>query len=225
MLDVSPGTIAVFADIGCPWAHLAVHRLHEARTRAGLDSAVAFDIHAFPLELINERPTPKLHLDAEIVAVGTCEPDAGWSLWTSPSWEYPVTTLPAMEAVHAAKDQGLFVSDRFDRALRRAFFRDARCISIHTEIVAVASEVDGLDVKALEASLVEGTFRRRIFDDLEVSRQDPVKGSPHLFLHDGTNVHNPGIEMHWAGEKRAGFPVVDEDDPAVYNELLRRAAG
>jgi len=224
VFDVQPGTILVFADIGCPWAHLAVHRLHEARSRGGLDGRVAFDVHAFPLELINERPTPKHHLDGEIPVVGALDPEAGWSLWRRPAWEYPDTMLPAMEAVHAAKEQDLFVSDRLDRALRRAFFRDSRPISIHTEILAVASDVEALDLDALEDSLMEGKTRRRIFDDLETSRQDVVRGSPHVFLPDGTDQHNPGIEMHQAGEKGGVFPVIDRDDPSVYDELIARAS-
>ncbi len=50
---------------------------------------------------------------------------------------------------------------------------------------------------------------------------DEVQGSPHFFLADGSDVHNPGIELHWAD---AGYPVVDADDPDVYEDLLRRAA-
>jgi hypothetical protein len=31
--------------------------------------------------------------------------------------------------------------------------------------------------------------------------------------------------MHWEGEKPGGFPVVDRDDPSVYDDLLRGATG
>ncbi|MBA3629110.1 MAG: hypothetical protein H0W55_05445 [Actinobacteria bacterium] len=40
-IDVVPGTIVVFADIGCPWAHLAIFRLHTWRDRLGLKPAEA----------------------------------------------------------------------------------------------------------------------------------------------------------------------------------------
>jgi hypothetical protein len=40
-----------------------------------------------------------------------------------------------------------------------------------------------------------------------------------------SDVHNPGIAMHQVGEPGAGFLVVDADDPGVYEELVRRAAG
>lgn len=51
MLDVALGTIVVHSDIGCPWAHVAVWRLHDARRRIGLEGAVSFDHRGFPLEL------------------------------------------------------------------------------------------------------------------------------------------------------------------------------
>jgi hypothetical protein len=33
-------------------------------------------------------------------------------------------------------------------------------------------------------------------------------------------VHNPGIELHW---EEGRFPVIDKDDPSIYEELLERA--
>ena len=67
--------------------------------------------------------------------------------------------------------------------------------------------------------------RSTVLDHCETARtSDRVKGSPHLFLPDGSDAHNPGITMHWVGEHGKGFPVVDEDDPAVYKGLLEVAA-
>ncbi|MCA1690698.1 MAG: DsbA family protein, partial [Actinobacteria bacterium] len=37
MESIAAGTIVVYSDIGCPWAHLAVYRLHAARRRLGLE--------------------------------------------------------------------------------------------------------------------------------------------------------------------------------------------
>ena len=45
--------------------------------------------------------------------------------------------------------------------------------------------------------------------------RDAVRGSPHFFLPDGSDVHNPGIQMHQVGSPGAGFLVLDEDDPGV----------
>jgi predicted DsbA family dithiol-disulfide isomerase len=224
MIEVRPQTVVVYGDIGCPWAHLAVYRLHSARTRAGLEEAISFDIRCFPLELFNSRPTPKLTLDAETAVAGGLDPEAGWKLWSERESTYPVTTLLAMEAVHAAKEQGLGLSDRLDRALRVAFFRDSRCISMHHVILEVSEEVPGLDIAALESALKDGRARSAVFADKEDAERNDVKGSPHLFTPDGSNFHNPGIKMHWEG-KRGGFPVIEEDDQSIYDRIVKLAEG
>ena len=211
----------MFADIGCPWAHVAVYRLHETRRRLGAEGDVSFDLRAFPLEIFNEQPTPALVLATEIPVAGALAPKAGWSQWRASPYSYPVTTLPAMESVYAAKDQGLGISDRLDRALRVAFFQDSHCISLEHEILAVADTIEGLDVSRLQESVRSGRFRQQLFDDLGAAGSDEVKGSPHVFLPDGRSFHNPGVEMHWEGK---AFPVVDSDDASIYDEMIKTAA-
>jgi len=226
MTDVTAeaGTVAVYSDVGCPWAHMAVHRLLRARAALGVDRAVTLDHRVFALEVVNRRPTPKLILDAETVAVGMHEPDAGWQLWQERTHQYPVTTLPAMEAVQAAKEQGLAASEQLDRALRVAFFAQSRCISLRSVVLDVAESCSQVDAAALAAALDDGRARRAVMDQHETAMSSAVRGSPHLFLPDGGDVHNPGIGMHWEGDKGVGFPVVTGDDPSVYDDLVRRAA-
>ena len=223
MIDVAPGTIAVFADIACPWAHVAVHRLHAARRRLGLEGEVGFDLRAFPLELINRRPTPKRSLDAEVPVVGALEPSAGWQVWQDADFRYPVSTLLALEAVQAAKAQGRRQSETLDLALRRALFAESRCVTMRHVVLEVAGE-HGVDVDALAEALDDGRARRTLFEHEAAARSSQVQGSPHLFLADGSDSHNPGIEMHWEGEHGKGFPVVTADRPEVYDDLLGRAA-
>lgn len=172
---------------------------------------------------MNDQPTPKKILDAEIPVVGTLDPSAGWQMWQGEESEYPVTTLPALEAVIAAKEQGGQAAETLDRALRRAFFAESRTISMRHEILAIAENA-GLDVDHLLDALEDGRARESLTKDHLMSATEQVQGSPHVFLADGTNVANPGIEMHWEGELGAGFPVVDSDDPSIYERLLKQAA-
>lgn len=225
MSDIPPGTIVVYSDIGCPWSHLAIARLLTTRRRLGLDDQVALDHRAFPLELHNRQPTPWRVLAAEIPVVGSLAPDAGWQMWQGEPWEWPVTTLPALEAVQAAKEQGLAASEQLDRALRVALFRDSRCVSLRHVVLEVAEATAGVDENKLRDALDDGRARRAVFEQFEASRSQQVVGSPHLFLPDGTDVANPGVEMHWEGEHDRGFPVVDDDDPRVYERILESAAG
>ncbi|HEY3239007.1 MAG TPA: dithiol-disulfide isomerase, partial [Acidimicrobiia bacterium] len=73
-VPVTAGTIVFWSDIACPWATAAVHHLHATRARLGLEGAVTLDHRAFPLELLNSRPTPKAIVDAEVPVVGAIAP-------------------------------------------------------------------------------------------------------------------------------------------------------
>jgi predicted DsbA family dithiol-disulfide isomerase len=224
MFDVAPGTITVFSDPHCPWAHLAVYRLLATRRRLGLDGKVVLDHRAFPLEFFNRRPTPKRIVDAEVAVLGGLEYAAGWQVWQEPESTYPVTMLLAHEAIQAAKEQSLAASERLDRGLRVAFLGESRCISMRHVILEVAEKCDVVDAVALEEALDAGRARRMIFEQAAQAEEWNVQGSPHLFLADGYDVHNPGLEWRWEGTKGVGFPVVKSDDPAVYETILRRAA-
>lgn len=135
MVDVPPATIVVWSDLACPWAHVAVHRLHRARRALDLDGVVRFDHRPFVLEIANSRPTPKRVLDAEIPVAGALEPGAGWEVWQDDPSRWPVTTLLPLEAVQAAKEQGSGAAEELDRALRVAFFGHSRCISLRSVVL------------------------------------------------------------------------------------------
>ena len=159
-MEVSPGTVAVWSDLGCPWSHAVVWRLHDARTRLGLDGRVAFDHHAFPLELFNNEPTPRPQREAEGLVAAELAPRAGWQPWSAPAHAWPVTMLLPMEAVQAAKLQSWAASEELDRGLRRAFWGESRCISLRHVILEVANECDSVDVAALSEALDDGRARR-----------------------------------------------------------------
>jgi predicted DsbA family dithiol-disulfide isomerase len=224
MTPVEPRSIVVYGDLACPWATCAVARLHHAREQLGLVDDVAFDLRAFPLELVNERPTPKTVLDAEIPVAGALEPDFGFRVWSEPDWTWPGSVLVALEAVQAAKEQSLSASAGLDLALRRAFFRDHRPVSLLPVVLDVAAETDDVDAEALAKTLHAGGHRAVVVDQWRAAEDFGVEASPHLFLADGTDYVNPGVEMHWVEEPGTGFPIVDEDDPSVYEEILDRAA-
>lgn len=226
MISVAPGTVQVWSDIGCPWAHAAVWRLWDARRRLGLEQQVRFDHRVFPLELFNSQATPRNELEPEMPACASLAPQAGWQSWLAPEWTYPATMLPAMEAVQAAKEQGLAASEALDRGLRRAFWGESRCVSMRHVILEVASETDGLDIGQLADALDSGRARHLIFSDWEVAKTDAVRGSPHLFVADGTNAQNPGLQVNWnEGDDGIWLPTIVNDAAWVYEDYLRRAAG
>jgi predicted DsbA family dithiol-disulfide isomerase len=225
VLDVAPSTVVIYSDLGCPWAHAAVWRLWDARRSLGLEDRVRFDHRVFPLELFNSQATPRDELEPEMPVCSSLAPRAGWQAWSGPDWQYPVTMLPPMEAVQAAKEQGLAVSEALDRGLRHAFWGESRCVSLRHVILEVASETDGLDLGRLATALDSGRARAAIFEHWEVAKTGVVQGSPHLFVHDGTNAQNPGLEVDWREEPEGVWvPTITRDDGYAYHDLLRRAA-
>lgn len=224
-LTPPPGVITIFSDIWCSFAHIAIYRLHTTRERLGLTDRVQFDLRAFPLELLNDAPSPRSGTDSEVGRMGQQEPGAGWQLWQDKEYLYPSTTLPALEAVIAAKEQSLRASEQLDLALRRAFWSQSRCISNRKVILDAAESTGVVDVAALAEALDDGRARRSLSVDAAISATDRVNCSPHLFLPDGTDHANPGIDVRWEGEYGVGWPVVTKDDPTVFEDLLKRAAG
>lgn len=226
-LDVPQGTVVVFSDIGCPWASLAVHRLRRRRAELGLDGAVTLDHRAFPLELFNEQVTPKTIVDGEVAVIGSHEPSLQWQPWLRPECSYPSSTLLPLAAVQAAKDPdvgGPVASEQLDAALRHAWYAESRSIHLFSEVLAVAGSCDAVDTGALGARVRTGAGFGEVFAQWQQAQDVGVQGSPHLYLSDGFDVHNPGITMHWTAEQFVGFPVITADEPEVYDEILRRAA-
>ena len=213
----------VWSDLGCPWSHAVVWRLHDARRRLGLDGRVAFDHRVFPLELFNSEPTPRPRISAEWEVARELAPRAGWQAWSEPDHAWPATMLPPMEAVQAAKLQSLAASEELDRGLRRAFFGESRCISLRHVILEVADACDGVDVAALATALDDGRARRALMDDWTVAQGDEVRGAAHLFLADGTNAQNPGISIGWEPGGQEGAYRIDADDPTAIDEFVRAA--
>jgi predicted DsbA family dithiol-disulfide isomerase len=212
-----PDVITVWSDVACPWATLALHTLHDAADRRG--STLRIDHRCFPLELVNREPTPKPGHDAEVVAIGAVRPELGWRAWDQPDATYPVTTLPALEAVQAAKRPevgGLEASDQLDTALRRAYFVEHRCISLHPVLEDVARQCPAVDVDALVTLLRQGVGRAEVYAQLDTARSREVPGSPSLYDAEGPIASNPGVDLEWVG----GFPRINGYDPTWADKLF-----
>lgn len=223
-INPSPGVITVWSDIGCPWASLALHTLRAAINQD--PTPIHIDHRAFPLELFNHRPTPKVLLDTELAAIAGIDPSLGWRPWSAPEWTYPGTTLPALEAIQTAKDPevgGLPASDQLDEALRRAWFAESRCVSIHGVILNVAAECDRVDAEALADRLTRGAGRAAVYHQWSTASGPGVQGSPHLFT-PSLALHNPGVSYSWTGRPGEGYLRVDSHDPSWAEPLIATTA-
>lgn len=222
-VTVAPKTVVVFTDVVCAWSTIALHRFYKAREKLGLVDQVRVDHQLYLLEDLNSFAIPKRFLDSEIPVVGALAPEFVWKPWQGDASTWPITSLLTNEAVHAAKRQSAHAAEQLDMALRHAFFTDSRPISLLHEILDVADGCNAVDTDTLRSDLDQGAARGDMMRGYR-EHADEVQGSPHFFLCDGSDVHNPGIELHWEGEPGAGFPVVDFDDPSAVDELVKHAA-
>lgn len=188
--------------------------------------ALRVDHRAFALELVNERPTPRATLDAEVTALGAVDDSLGWRPWPGKDSEYPVTTLLALEAVQAAKAPevgGLAASDQLDAALRSAFYESGQCISLLPVVLAVAESCPGVDHRGLTEALHHGRGRVEVVEQTQAATAGTftggeVTGSPHVFAPDGRSWHNPGVSVQWSKDRRT--PSVTSQDETEYHEIL-----
>jgi predicted DsbA family dithiol-disulfide isomerase len=216
--------LVVFSDVLCPWATVVVLRLHAARARAGADDELALVHRALPLELLLERPVPRRVVDAEIPLCASLTPEFGWSLWQGRPEEFPVSALPALEAVRAAGDQSTRAAEELDLALRRAFFAGSRCISRRHAVRAAARTGAAVDVDRIADALDRGGYRAAVTGDFVAARATGVPCSGTVVLPDGSMLCNPGTRTGWiGGTMPRGTPVLLADDPTVYDRIVTSA--
>lgn len=213
--------IVFWSDVVCPWATVMVLRLRAARARAGAEDRLALVHRALPLELEHRMAIPRRVVDAEIPLCASLTPEFGWSVWQGRAEEYPVTVLPALEAVRAAGSQSVQAGEQLDLALRRAFFVRSRCIAMRHEILAVARTCPAVDVEVLAAALDRGTWRAAVMGDFAQAKADGVPCSGTLVLPGGRMLCNPGTQTGWiGGTMPKGTPVLTSDSPEVYDRIV-----
>ena len=193
------------------------------RRAAGLDDKLIVDRQLFLLEDVKQMAFNTKIFELEKPVIGALAEELEFNGWQKDPSEYPVTSLPANEAVHAAKMQSAAAAEELDMALRLAFWRDSRCISMRHEILDIAHGCSTVDVDVLREAIDDGRARGGMLRTYFTHR-DRIQGNPHFFLADGGDIHNPGITFHQSGQPGAGFIVLDFDDPTVYTKLVERAA-
>ena len=134
-------TIEIFSDIHCPWGYLATFRLRQLQQEWQGHLRLAW--RCLPLEVVNSRGTPKRIVDQELPYLLQVEPDIPARPWRRAEWEYPVTLLPAFEALKCAEAQG-------DQAA-------TACAVVHVLIVGRAAPDD---VSAHASAFGNGLTRR-----------------------------------------------------------------
>ena len=175
--------IEVFADIWCPFAHVGLRAIAEARARIGRGD-LAIRVRAWPLELVNGVPldpaVTKAHADELREQVA---PELFRQLDVD---RFPTSTLGALALANRAYGIDLGVGERVSFALREALFEQGRDIS---DPAVLGSLADDFGVVMPDES-----DRSAVIADWHEGRQRGVLGSPHFFCGD-TDVFCPTLDI------------------------------
>jgi predicted DsbA family dithiol-disulfide isomerase len=165
--------IEVFAELACPFTHLALRRIVQRRRDDGL-SEPHLRIRPWPLELVNGKPMDPQHVGKEVDALrAQVSPD----LFTGfDEASFPTTSMPGFRLVEAAYAAGEVTGERVSLELRTALFEEGRDIS-DPEVLGIIASAHGVEVPGedLDAQ-VERTFAE--------GKRRGVEGSPHFFVDD-----------------------------------------
>ena len=155
--------LEIFADVSCPFTHVALRRLIDRRRSLGRDEP-RLQVRAWPLELVNGSPTERELVAEEVDALRLqVAPDlfSGFD-----PLAFPDTSLPALRLVAAAYRCDLITGEAVSLELRSALFEEGRNIADEAVLVSVARrhDVGWPDERDLQAPVDDwnaGRARRR----------------------------------------------------------------
>ena len=165
--------VEVFADIVCPFTHVGLRRLSEARR--GRETSPVARVRAWPLEWLNGAPLDPDMVAREIDALrAQVAPDlfAGFDAAT-----FPRTSIPAFGLAAAAYAVDDLTGEVMSLALRDALFERGMDIS-DDDVLREIGQPFG--VEPLARSVAESAVRT----DWERGKARGVQGSPHFFVGD-----------------------------------------
>ncbi len=186
-----PVTIAMYADLACPYAYVSAYRLRKLREE--YRGSVFIEHKSLPLEYINREPTSKALLESELPYLVREEPGIPYQPWRRAESEWPVTMWPAFEAVKCAQRQSLTLADDLDWAIRKAFFAESRCISLRHVLLELAQQV-GLDMERFADDFDRGVTKYQVLQEAQEGWERlRVEGSPTFVLPSGKQISNVGL--------------------------------
>jgi predicted DsbA family dithiol-disulfide isomerase len=196
--------IEVFAELACPFTHVALRRIVGRRGQDGRSTPV-LRIRPWPLEWVNGVPLDPEHVAAEVRALrAQVSPDlfAGFDVRA-----FPPTSLPGFRLAEAAYSVDLETGERVSLALRSALFEAGRDIA-DAAVLAEIAEAHGVDVPA------DG-FESQVGRAFAEGKERGVQGSPHFFV-DGTSAFCPLLDIRRDDEGELHITL----DPVAVDTLL-----
>lgn len=157
---VDPPVLEIFADVLCPFAHVGIHKVVEARLeRRGSEPRLW--IRAWPLETVNDAPWDAELIAAEVAALrATVAPElfSGFD-----ATNFPSTSRPALAVAAAAYRIGPILGEAVSLELRNRLWEHGQDIADDDVLGQVCDlhsiEVTDDDHASIERDHAEGEAR------------------------------------------------------------------
>ncbi len=144
---------------------------------------------AFPLEVYGSGPPDKQVLEQEWWLAALQEPEAAFQPYDNPDW--PITTLPAFEAVFCARQQDEAAARKLDLRIRWAFFAESTNIG-RRELYADLAREAGLEIGPFMKLFQGDRPRLAVREDGRVGKERyGVRGTPTLMDGNGKRLRHP----------------------------------
>jgi predicted DsbA family dithiol-disulfide isomerase len=180
--------IEVFADIVCPFTHVGLRRLRQARAQKRGKASIA--VHAWPLEWVNGEPVDRDLVADEIAALQASVAPELFKGFDAAPW--PATSIPAFGLVASGYALDDATGEALTFAVRDALFEESRDIA-DAEVLHHIGAPYG--VAPMSQADAEAAARQ----DFERGRNRLVRGSPHFFVGD-RDWFCPGLNITKRGE-------------------------
>ena len=177
MSDHGALTLEVFADVGCPFAHLGLLAVVEQCNQRQRE--VVLRVRSWPLELVNGTP-----LDAHFIAeeVDEIRPQVAPDKFRNFTAEaFPDSTLPAMELTAAAYAVDDHTGQAVALAVRHALFEQGLNVGDPDVLAGIAADHN----VSWPAHDLPVSPAQQVRNDWAEGVRRGVVGSPHFFSSDG----------------------------------------
>jgi predicted DsbA family dithiol-disulfide isomerase len=165
--------IELYADIVCPFTHVGLRRLTEAREHR--HAFVPIRVHAWPLEWVNGHPLDRELVSREIDALRASVASELFNGFDTGVW--PRSSLPAFGLAASAYAREDATGEAISLALRDALFEQGLDIADFDVLRHIGAPYG---VTPLDAAAVRAAVRH----DFQRGRTRLVRGSPHFFVGD-----------------------------------------
>ncbi len=163
-------TLEVFADVGCPFAHVGLRMARRRRDELGL-AGESMWVRAWPLELVNGKPQDPEAVVRHIADLRE-QIDPGLFAGFRPN-AFPTTTLPALSLAAQAYRQDPAIGEATSFALRHALFEEGKDPSRADVLDEIAERV-GMPRRSVDDHGL-------VLDEWHEGKRRGVQGSPHFF--------------------------------------------